>query len=211
MAELREDQIKRMVSESTISPEEGQRLLDALAKSRSGEAGIEMARQVGKRTRKRRWPLVLLIVVAVAVVATGITLGLYFILESPRSASELMEEGQAAFAAGDYDRAIELYTGATDKEPGSSAAYNLLGMAYRFKYNETADRKYKQEEIDAFEKAIELDPSNFVPYVNLGATLYYQGQLQEAAGYLEKALELYPNNPERAAIEDMIRQSEQAD
>jgi tetratricopeptide (TPR) repeat protein len=208
MSEPREEQIKRMISEGKVSPEEGQRLLEALAKSRSGETGIKAARQVGKKTDSHRRLFLLLLVVAVAALAAGLTLGLYYSLRSTDSAAELMEKGEKAFAVGDYDRAIELYTDATKKEPGSSAAYNLLGMAYRFKYNETADRKYKQEEINAFKKAIDLDPTNYVPYINLGATLFYQNETQQAVLYLNKALELYPDNPERATIEEMIRQSE---
>lgn len=208
MSELREEQIKRMISDGKVSPEEGQRLLDALTKSRSGEAEIEIARQAGKKATNRRRLYLLIGIIAVAVLAAGLTLGLYFGLGSTESAAELIERGEKAFAAGDYDQAIKLYNDAVEKEPGSSAGYNLLGMAYRFKYNETGDTEYKREETAAFKKSIELGPYNFVPYINLGATLFYQNEKQEAAQYLRKALELYPDNPERATIEEMIKQTE---
>lgn len=208
MSEMREEQINRMVSEGKISPEEGTRLLEALARSRSGEAELEIARKAGKKPVGRRPLYLALIIVSAALLATGLTLGLYFGLRNTESAGKLFVKGEEAFAAGDYDEAIRLYSAGLDKEPGSSPGYNLLGMACRFKYNQTADARYRQKEIRAFEKSIELDPGNYMPLVNLGATLFYQDQKDEAAPYFRKALELYPGNPERAAIEEMIKQAE---
>jgi len=204
---MRKEQIKRMVSEGKISPQEGERLLEALRRSRSGEADREIARRAGKKTRSRRRLYIALAVIIAVVAATGLSLGLYFAFREVDSAGDLFKKGEKAFAEGDYEKAIECYKGGLEKEPSSSAGYNLLGMAYRFLYNQTGSTKYRQEEVEAFTRAIELVPNNPVPLVNLGATLFYQGEKGEAAGYLQRALEVYPDHPDRAGIEEMIREA----
>jgi tetratricopeptide (TPR) repeat protein len=159
-----------------------------------------------RRTKKIR--TVLTSVIIALILAAGAGFGIYLLMRDTRSASELFREGEKAFKSGNYDRAIELYRKGISKEPGSSVGYNLLGMAYRFKYNEIGDRKFKNEEIRAFEKAILLDPRNHTALINLGVTLFYEGQKKKAAYYLKESLKVYPENPERLAIEDMIRQCE---
>jgi len=138
----------------------------------------------------------------------GLTAGLVLGLIDNRSSSELFEAGEEAFRQAEYEKAIELYEKGLEKKPDYSAGYNLLGMAYRFTFNKTGSAAARQKEIMAFRKAIELDPDNFVAYVNLGTTLFYHGSAKEGAVYLKKALELYPGHPDRAAIEEMIRQAE---
>lgn len=125
------------------------------------------------------------------------------------TASDLFTRGGEAFEQGRYDEAVKLYKEGIEKEPDSSVGYNLLGMAYRFKFNQTGIHRMKQEEIDAFKKAIELDPRNYVALVNLGVTLYYAGQKKDAAAYLQKALEIYPQHPDRARLEQMIKEGQQ--
>jgi tetratricopeptide (TPR) repeat protein len=208
--EMREEQIKKMVAEGKISPEEGRKLLDALDRSRSGEAERAAARKAGKREQGRgRFLLVAAVAVAV-LAAAGLGLGLYFGLRGGESANDLFEKGEAAFSEGNFEQAVEYYQEGIEKEPSSSVGYNLLGMAYRFLYNQTGDDSYREDEIGAFEKSIELDPRNPVPLVNLGATLYYSGHKQEAANYLNKSLEIYPDHPDRAGIEKMIEDAGQS-
>src|SRR5450756_1109112 len=61
-----------------------------------------------------------------------------------------------------------------------------------------------QKAVEAFRKAVNLEPKNYVALVNLGITLYYQGDKKQAAVYLKRALTINPNLPEKAQIEQMI-------
>ncbi len=203
---MREEQIRRMVSEGKISPQEGERLLEALKRSRSGEADREIARRAGKKKGGRRRLYIALAVIVSLLVVIGLVL-LLFTLRESETAGDLFKKGEQAFAEGEYEKAIDRYQTGLEKEPSSSTGWNLLGMAYRFLYNQTGSTEYRREEVEAFTKAIELDPNNPVPLVNLGATLFYQGDKKEAAVYLERALEAYPDHPDRVGIEEMIRQA----
>jgi tetratricopeptide (TPR) repeat protein len=81
-------------------------------------------------------------------------------------------------------------------------------MAYRMQYNTVRAAEWKDKEIDAFRAAVDCDPTYWPAYINLGATLYYMGRKEEAAPYFETALELHPENPERAQLEGFIAEGE---
>jgi len=121
------------------------------------------------------------------------------------------EKGGEAFQKGNYDEAIELYQKGLEINPKSAVGYNLLGMAYRFKFNQTGNKDWKDKEIEAFKKSIELDPNFVAALVNLGATLYYQGDKKEAARYFKKAIEIYPDHPEKLQLEKMIKEEEEVE
>ena len=115
-------------------------------------------------------------------------------------AQSLINEGGSLFQKGNYDSAIQKYNEALQIDPNNSIGYNLLGMAYRFKFNQTGTQEFKDKEIESFKKAIELDPKYWVAYKNLAASLYYQNRKKEAVPYLEKALDLQPNDPEKLLL-----------
>lgn len=115
-----------------------------------------------------------------------------------------LREGAAHFQKQEYDQAIQSYRKAIKLEPQSSVAYNLLGMAYRFKYNQSGNPEMRAQEIAAFQKAIEIDPKNWGAMINLGATYYFQGDKAKAAPLFNKALTLNPHHPEKTQIEKMI-------
>jgi tetratricopeptide (TPR) repeat protein len=119
-----------------------------------------------------------------------------------------LREGVAHFQKQEYDQAIASYEKAIKLEPKAAAAYNLLGMAYRFKYNQTGNPDWRQKEIAAFQKAIEVDPKFWMALINLGATYYYMGERAKAAPLFKQALEINPNHPEKAQIEKMIAEGE---
>ena len=112
----------------------------------------------------------------------------------------LLDEGANLFQKGSFDAAIQKYNEALQIDPNNSVGYNLLGMAYRFKFNQTGTQEYKDKEIESFKKAVTLDPNFWVAYKNLAASLYYQNRKKESVPYLEKALELQPNDPEKALL-----------
>jgi tetratricopeptide (TPR) repeat protein len=124
------------------------------------------------------------------------------------NADQYFTEGAKCIEQGQYDKAIELYQQGIKLAPKPAMGYNLLGMAYRFKFNQTGDQKWRDKEIESFEKAIELAPDFAVALVNLGATYYYSGEKQKAAPYLKHALEVYPEHPESEEIKQMIAEAE---
>ena len=119
---------------------------------------------------------------------------------------KLMDQGTKQMQNQKYDQAIATFKKALKEEPKSAALYNLLGMAYRFKYNQVRNQKLKQQEIAAFKKAIEIDPNYWVALINLGATYYHQGDKAKATPLFQKALELNPDHPEKAQLEKMIQE-----
>jgi tetratricopeptide (TPR) repeat protein len=122
------------------------------------------------------------------------------------SAQSYFDAGARKFQAKDYDGAIAAYQQGLRLEPRSAVGQNLLGMAYRFKYNAVRDSQYKEKEIAAFEAAVAADSTFVAAQINLGATLYYLGRKAEAAPHFRRALELQPDNPEREQLEGFIRE-----
>jgi len=112
----------------------------------------------------------------------------------------LLNEGADLFQKGNFDAAIQKYNEALKIDPNNSVGYNLLGMAYRFNFNQKGAQEYKDKEIESFKKAVMLDPKFWVAYKNLAASLYYQDRKKEAVPYLEKALDLQPNDPEKSLL-----------
>ena len=115
-------------------------------------------------------------------------------------AISLINEGGSLFQQGKYDSAIQKYNEALKIDPDNAVGHNLLGMAYRFKFNQTGTQEFKDKEIEFFKKSIELDPRYWVAYKNLAASLYYQNRKKDAVPYLEKALELQPDDPEKSLL-----------
>jgi tetratricopeptide (TPR) repeat protein len=112
-------------------------------------------------------------------------------------AQKLVEQGADQMEKKQFDQAIASFKKALQAEPKSAVTYNLLGMAYRLKYNQVRSQDLKNQEIAAFKKAIEIDPNYWVALINLGATYYYLGEKAKAAPLFEKALSLNPNHPRR--------------
>ncbi len=128
-----------------------------------------------------------------------------------KDADDYFAAGKQAFENKEYDKAIEHYQKALALEPNSFYGYNLLGMAYRFKFLASGVKHYRQKEVEAFKKAISLEPEYWVALINLGTTLYHSGSRKAGAVYLKKALEVNPNHPERQEIQRMIDTASQED
>jgi tetratricopeptide (TPR) repeat protein len=124
------------------------------------------------------------------------------------SAEKYLQQGFTHFQQQEYDQAIKSYRKAVELEPKNAAAYNMIGMAYRFKYNQSANPEWKAKEIAAFQKSIEINPKYWVALVNLGTTYYYQGDKAKAAPLFKQALALNPGHPEKAQLEKMIAEGE---
>lgn len=124
------------------------------------------------------------------------------------SAEKYIQEGFVNFQQQKYDEAIASYEKAIKAEPRAAAAFNMMGMAYRFKYNQLRVPEFRQKEMAAFQKAIEIDPKNWVAMINLGVDYYADGEKGKAAALFKKALELNPDHPEKTEIEKMIAAGE---
>ncbi len=161
-----------------------------------------------KATANKKFKIRALIslIIVLAMTATLVP-GLIFLFGGAQSADELIRMGRASFKEGNYDRAIQLYTEATKKDPSRAEAFNLLGMAYRMKYRSTNELKYREKEILYFRKAINIEPRNVNALLNLGTTLYDMNKKQDALVYLKKVIEIQPNHPDRAQVEELIEKA----
>lgn len=122
---------------------------------------------------------------------------------------QLLEQGALQMQNQQFDEAIATFQKALKEEPQSAVTYNLLGMAYRFKFNQVRNQELKKQEIEAFKKAVDIDPTYWVALINLGATYYYMGEKAKAAPLFKKALSLNPNHPEKAEFEKMIKEGKE--
>ncbi len=116
------------------------------------------------------------------------------------SPDKYLQEGFSDFQQQDYDGAIKNYEQAIALGVKSANAYNMLGMAYRFKFQQTHDPALQESEIISFQKAVELDPKYLPAVINLATTYYSRGDKAKAAVWVKKALELNPQPPEKAQI-----------
>ena len=141
------------------------------------------------------------------ILACGIMLPACAGLET-KSATDYFEEGASLVQKGKYDEAITKYKKGLRREPRSAVGYNYLAIAYRRKYEQLRSLKWREKEIEAFKKSIDLDPNFYLPYINLGKTYYDMANFQEAVRYLKKGLEIFPEHPSRELIEQMIEAGE---
>ena len=121
-------------------------------------------------------------------------------------AESLLNEGIRLFQQGKYSDAILKYKEALQQDPKNAVGYNLLGMANRFRFNQSGTKEFKDKSIEAFKNAITVDPKFWMAYKNISASLYYQNRKKEAVPYLQKALELQPNDPEKSLLEQWIEE-----
>lgn len=119
--------------------------------------------------------------------------------------SEDLRHGIKCLQKGDYDCAIKEFEEEMLLEE-TSEGFSYLGMAFRMKYNDTKKEEWKNNEIDAFEKAINLDDTSVIAYKNLAYTFYGLGEKKKAANLFTHALALNPNDPEKKQLEKIIEE-----
>ncbi len=96
-----------------------------------------------------------------------------------------MSIGERYFSAGNYTNAITHYRQAIDENP-DPRYYNRLAIALRRDNQE-------REAVNAFQRAIELDPQYAVAYAGLGGTYVSLQRYDDAIESYSTALELQPN------------------
>ena len=93
---------------------------------------------------------------------------------------EHMEEGTAAIAIGELEKAVEHFKKASELDPSHFEAWHSLGMAY-MKLQRYPDA------IEAGKKAVELAPNDQFGRVSLSMYFQRNGQIPEAEAEATKA------------------------
>lgn len=118
--------------------------------------------------------------------------------EQERARKALMDSfatGKAALDAKKYDQAITDLAKASELDPKQTAVWSALADAYmgmaRGQKSSEAGPTYDKA-IAAFNKAIELQPTNAGNYNNFALALAASGKMDEAQKNLQKAIEIDP-------------------
>jgi len=125
-----------------------------------------------------------------------------------KAAADPATQAMAAFRAGQYEKATELYRAALSKDPKSAENYNYLGMAYRFQNQKQPSAELRRLEIEAFTKSTEVRPDFAVALVNLGSSYYYSGNKEKAAEHFRRVLQIMPAHPQADKLKEMITEAE---
>lgn len=123
-------------------------------------------------------------------------------------ADKLKAEGNAAFAAKDFEKAISLFTQAIDVDPNNHVLYSNRSACY------ASIKDFDGALKDAI-KTTELKPDWGKGYSRKGAALHGQGDLVGALDAYEQALKVEPNNAQAksglAAVNQAIQREAAAD
>ena len=112
---------------------------------------------------------------------------------NPDSAMVHFEAGELNRAAGWYDKAVDSYRRALQLEPQNGNIWDRLARTYQSMPGRQV------EAAQAFEKAVELQPSYFEPYLDFGTFYFRLGNYSEAESQLQRAIQLAPEGPRLAA------------
>ncbi len=133
---------------------------------------------------------------------------------APDSAQDFMERAQKALLAGMTDRAVELCRASLDENPGSARAHVLLGLTYRFagrRKSEDPRLDFEKKEIEAFARAVELDPGSLGARVNLASSLLRRGDRRRAAGHLRRVAMRAPGKAWARGLADLAESAGEED
>lgn len=116
----------------------------------------------------------------------------------------LFDAGTTLIRQGKIDAGIQKYRKGLEMRPHSADGYTLLGMAYREKYRVTNEMMWRQEEIFAFNKALQYNPNHVPALLSLGEVFYEQGEIAKAKSYFQKVLQYAPNHHAKEQLEIII-------
>jgi tetratricopeptide (TPR) repeat protein len=102
-------------------------------------------------------------------------------------ADDLHFEAHVEYDHGNYDRAIELFSGLLTQRPGDFDA-----LAYRGYSHEALDRL--DQAIQDYRLAVALNPDDFIINLRLGGAYTQAGSLDEGERHTQRALELAPES-----------------
>jgi tetratricopeptide (TPR) repeat protein len=138
---------------------------------------------------KRFLLLLVLVVISVLLASTGAAADPTF-KHSPEAGEEVCDV-QADFSLGteDYPTAIRLHKQVIGRDPKNALAHYHLGFAYGMMGRH-------QEEIDEYQRAVELGLTDWTLFLNLGLARFEQGNFKTAIDALKVAVLQAPERPE---------------
>jgi tetratricopeptide (TPR) repeat protein len=105
------------------------------------------------------------------------------VLSSPPDA---LDQGRSALAAGDLNRAEQLFREYTRQHPNSAEAYSNLATVH-------SRREQYQEAVKLYEKALQVNPKLVPIHFNIAVPLGKLRRHRDAAAHLRAFLKSYPN------------------
>jgi len=127
---------------------------------------------------------------------------------SPGSGQDLKGQGTQALLKGQYDQAEKVFQDALKQDPSSAELQNLLGMTYRFQHNLSKSLEWREKEVQAFRKAVELNPKSTTFRINLGSTLWLANDKKGAAEQFKQVLVLLPHHAQAEDLKQRIAEAE---
>ncbi|KAJ6501633.1 putative stress-induced protein STI1 [Mycena vitilis] len=108
--------------------------------------------------------------------------------EDKAQAEKFKQSGNSLMSSKQYEKAIESYTQAIDKDPTNPIYYSNRAAAYSSKGDHLSA-------VNDAEQAITVDPKFVKAYHRLGHAQYSLADFSAAADAFERGLKLDPNNP----------------
>jgi Flp pilus assembly protein TadD len=127
--------------------------------------------------------------------------GVLWVLGLYGQTSSLIDQAQAAFRAGDLDRAAGIAQRAITQNPGSANAHLILGII-------AGQRQQWDAAAVHLQTVVRLSPTNPHGYFYLGQAQLYQRKWSAAAQYLGKALQLNYPDKDRLLVELAFAENE---
>ncbi len=122
-------------------------------------------------------------------------------------ARKLRLRASACFERGDYACAMSSLERLARSGPRRAELLNEFAIVARFRYYQSGDMDFRDQELDALRKAAKLEPRVAHIQVNLGTTAWELGMRKEAAEAYRQALRLEPNHPDAALMRARVQRS----
>jgi tetratricopeptide (TPR) repeat protein len=110
----------------------------------------------------------------------------------PQEIGEMARVGAMYYQQGNFEKARTIFEGLVELDPESASAHCALGGLLTLRQEDAAAIKH-------LNKAIDLNPSQIAPYVNLGEIYIRHGKLENALANLTRAIALDPEKQDAGA------------
>jgi tetratricopeptide (TPR) repeat protein len=97
------------------------------------------------------------------------------------------------FRKKDYNQALEAYRQSIRKDPGIARTYNNLGTLYLTQFVQTRDSRHRDHAVEAFNKALEIDPRLVSALNGRGSAYKFSNRIQESLKDWQTAISIKPD------------------